>query len=878
MRIHRIRIQHCGGVEDCEVVFADEGVTIIEGQNEVGKTTLLRAVDYIIEYPDSSNAGPVKSIKPVGRDEGAEVEVDVSTGPYRFTYRKRWHRQKLTELTVVEPRHEQLTGRDAHGRVQAMLDESLDEALWSALKLTQGSELSQATFAEGGSLGRALDQAAGGDAGDGREDDLWSRVQDERARYWTATGQPKVDRTALATKLDDARSRVADLTAELRDLDADTEAVSGLVDQAGLLDQRARDSEDEVRDLETRQQAIASYRNDVRQLEVECAAARARYEFRAEAVDRRHGLAERVDEHRRSAEAADEDVERAGPTRRAAEAEHKSLSDELERARQNLDAAEADHRQASDDESYRRQQIELEQLSERHERTVNAQDLLTAAEAVVESSLVDDQLLAGIEAANLNQVRAEAAAASGAVALEATALADVDLLIDGSPTSLAKSETTEVVINDTAEIMVGELLRLDVRAGSEAHDLAGRLTTARAALARLCQQAGVEDVDQAQAANRARRDAERTITEASKTIKQDLRDLTLESLAQKVARLTERTESYEAGRPAGPSVPEDFEAAKLVTVERETALTEARESVARLDGEVRVAATTLGEAEVGDATLAEKARQARSNLTIAESELETVRADKPDATLLDEATSAKGELGKATVDLTDAEQALRVQDPESVEALLQNAVAARRRTADELRVNLEETQRLRTSLEIKGEEGLAFDLDEAETELQHLEREHERVEARARAAEMLHQVLDEHRTKAHRRYVAPFKDGIEQLGRIVFGESLEVELDEDLRVARRTLDGVTVDFDLLSTGAQEQLGLIGRLACAAIVSADGGAPVVFDDALGWTDPARLDRMGAAIALAGRKCQIIVLTCTPGRYANVGTANVVRLPA
>ena len=28
---------------------------------------------------------------------------------------------------------------------------------------------------------------------------------------------------------------------------------------------------------------------------------------------------------------------------------------------------------------------------------------------------------------------------------------------------------------------------------------------------------------------------------------------------------------------------------------------------------------------------------------------------------------------------------------------------------------------------------------------------------------MLHQVLDEHRTKAHRRYVAPFKDGIEQL-------------------------------------------------------------------------------------------------------------------
>jgi len=86
-----------------------------------------------------------------------------------------------------------------------------------------------------------------------------------------------------------------------------------------------------------------------------------------------------------------------------------------------------------------------------------------------------------------------------------------------------------------------------------------------------------------------------------------------------------------------------------------------------------------------------------------------------------------------------------------------------------------------------------------------------------------------------------------------------------------------LDFDQLSDGAQEQLGLIGRLACATIVSADGGAPVVFDDALGWTDPTRLDRMGAAIRSAGQSCQIIVLTCTPGRYGNVGTARVVQLP-
>ena len=98
-------------------------------------------------------------------------------------------------------------------------------------------------------------------------------------------------------------------------------------------------------------------------------------------------------------------------------------------------------------------------------------------------------------------------------------------------------------------------------------------------------------------------------------------------------------------------------------------------------------------------------------------------------------------------------------------------------------------------------------------------------------------------------------------------------------MTRRTLDDVTLDVDQLSAGAREQLGLLSRLACAVIVSPDGGgAPVIIDDALGWSDPPHLVRMGATIAAAGKECQIIILTCTPGRYAHVGNAKVIRRPA
>ena len=82
----------------------------------------------------------------------------------------------------------------------------------------------------------------------------------------------------------------------------------------------------------------------------------------------------------------------------------------------------------------------------------------------------------------------------------------------------------------------------------------------------------------------------------------------------------------------------------------------------------------------------------------------------------------------------------------------------------------------------------------------------------------------------------------------------------------------------LGEHALEQLAVISRLACAATVSPDGGgAPVIIDDALGWSDPDRLERMGAAIAAAGEQCQVIILTCTPGRYAHIGNATTIRLP-
>lgn len=202
---------------------------------------------------------------------------------------------------------------------------------------------------------------------------------------------------------------------------------------------------------------------------------------------------------------------------------------------------------------------------------------------------------------------------------------------------------------------------------------------------------------------------------------------------------------------------------------------------------------------------------------------------------------------------------------------------------DDSRVMESDLTKVTTELEIKGEQGLQDQLDSVESTLAHLQRDKEQQDRRAAAAQLLYDRLGAHRAEAKRSYVRPFREQVENLGRIVFGPSLSVELDpEDLQITSRTLGGVTIPYESLSTGAKEQLCVISRLACAALVnprtpdSPDIGAPVIIDDAFGYSDPSRLERLGAVLNLAGRQSQVIVLTCTPERYRNIGTADVVRL--
>ena len=876
MRLHRLRLRNYRGVAECDVSFSTDGVTIVDGPNEVGKTSLPEALQLAIDLPDSSRHARVTSVKPVGSDKAPEVEIVLSSGNYKLVYHKRWLRQPATTLEVKSPHGESRTGRRAHDRVQEILEETLDEDLWRALRIDQGTELSMPLF-DLPSMGRALDRAAGGDLATSREDTLWDRISEEYGKYWTATGQTRAVVRSLERTVVEAKHDVDEFSRKLEEIERDTNRMSHLVGDAKSLDLARKASEIRESELANQLESMQRLVEAIERLTDHLDSANEKRDRAAADQSHRRQLIDTVNTRNRDLASLQAEAEQAAQVLDTATRRHDKATADLDAALAALRAAESNWQVAVEDRDHLRRQMEVAQLRERHDRYVQAEKVLKEAEAFLESSVVDDALLDRIEQAYLDYERAKAAADSAAASVETTALRDITVHIDRETVELATNEAHRTLADHELVLEIPNIARICVSAGAEAKGLAQERSKTREVYRRLCDQGKVANLSEARSAAQQRRDKERNHEEALKTIKQNLRDLTADLLLDKVNELSKRVASYPQERSQCSAIPSDYDESKRIASDsaRSLALRKATQRVC--EDSANAASAAVQEAQSDERVLIARIEDARRNRDAAVADLAQAREVASDDALAGTLALSQQGADEALKSLDDAQARLEAQDRDSLRARLDSARKAMKRAIEGIQSNREEQNRLRISLDLRGEQGLHTDRDEALDRLRRNERDHDSTKARAEAARLLYETFEKHRRESRQRYVEPFKERIDQLGRIVFGPTFAVELNDDLGIARRTLDGITLDANQLSTGAREQLGVLSRLACAAIVSVeDGGAPVIIDDALGWSDPERLESMGTAITAAGKRCQVIVLTCTPGRYINVSQAKVIAL--
>ncbi len=871
MRLHRLILTNYRGVAHREIDFPDHGVVVVVGANEIGKSSMIEALDLLLESKDRSAKKDVKQVKPTHADVGAEVTAEISTGPYRFVYHKRFHKSPQTKLTIEAPRREQLTGDEAHERVRAMLAETMDTGLWQAQRVLQAASTAAVDLSGCDALSRALDVAAGDTATlSGTEPMLIERIDTEYARYFTPTGRPTGEWSAAVTALADAEAEVARCAELLAEVDERAERHAQLTEQlAGLVeDQAAADARHKA--AQAASATITALREQRHNAQLVAAAAHAT----ASAAEAAHAERQRLCDElaARTAAVAGLDTEIAAAIQAQAAAE--SAAEAADRA-----AAEAAQGLAAADQRVATARRVVDQLTARDEADRLAARLtrIDATERDLEQVAVEltgivvtEPLLRRIEDAAAALDRAQASLAAISATLELTAAADIELMIEGEHTPLPAGQSWSATVTDATQVDVPGLLSVRVRPGDSAREASAKYAAAQDELTEALAEAQAVDLAEARGADRRRRELQGSrdqLTAALAALRGD----------DEVPALRARLEQLRAehGEVSAQITPEDARA------ERDAA--EALRALADTDGESRRqaaqdAAARRTEASTRVTLLQDKVATQRAELDAVTQRLTTQRASVGDEDLAATAESSRQALSTAQQRVTELSEQLAAAAPDAVDAELADAD----RAAQALRTRHAETARAQHEVEVElavfGTEGRRGKLDAAQITREHAAAEHDRIGQRARAVMLLRSTMNRHRDDTRRRYVEPFRAEIQRLGAQVFGADFEVDVDTDLKICARTLDGRTVPYESLSGGAKEQLGILTRLAGAALVAKEDSVPVVIDDALGFTDPDRLEKMGAVFDAVGAQGQVIVLTCSPDRYRSVKDAHRIDLSA
>ncbi|MFT3714735.1 MAG: AAA family ATPase [Gordonia sp. (in: high G+C Gram-positive bacteria)] len=861
MRLHRLEITDFKGIDHREVSFADTGVTVVNGANEAGKSSMIEALDLLLGERADSKKKSVKAVQPSGRDVGSEVTAELTCGDHRFRYFKRFNSRPETTLTILEPRREQLTGRAAHERVQQILDASLDNALFDALRLLQTTDPDIGGLADSSALSRALDLAVGsGQDSSGTADDdtaLVDAVESEYRRYFTATGRETGE---LAT----ARQAAAEADAEVTARRAARDAVAEAADELPAVDAELRALTDDLLHANEEVASAVAARAQARELVATVEHARTKVAQKQSAlqlVERRRE--ERTERDRQVNElaarvTADEatlaDTVSAAETadREAAELEtslHGSRT-ERDRRRSELDAAVAAEAAAS-----------VRERIERIDRILAEVTAATTRREAFDAEVAKNPVTAA-EVAEANRLShaitaAQATVDAAAALIEVTALSDRPVEVDGA----AIDGTVELTAVGQSVVEVPGVVRVVVQGAASTQALADELAAARRAADVLISRCGVASLDEIADRAEARAAAGRAATEIETAIRRLLDGSTPE-------KLTAMRDQLAAALPDDESVPE-LSAAELRVAERD--LSDLIAKAERTAADRRAAADN---ARTRAELLAAGLERLRADLSEGRETLLTDRAKYSDEALDGAVATARADLDHVEGELDAAETEAECADIARLEAVCAEAEDRVARLRERERTLENRKVALRTQLELFRTENRLDELADAEAAASAAHDDLRRVSERAQGARVLHETLNRKRTESRSRYVAPFTACLEELAAPVFGESVRFEVDDDFTITSRTLDGTTVPVSDLSGGAREQLGLIARLACARIVDAADGVPVIVDDALGYSDPDRLASMTAVLGQAATSAQIIVLTCDPDRYALVPDATTI----
>ena len=890
MKLRRLSVnQFKRFVEPTQLGELSDGLNLIVGPNELGKSTLLDALQAVLFQRYRSRAEPIRALQNDRNRAAPVVELVFEIDGTEYTLTKRFIKNAYAQLrcpdgTLLEADAAEAELRRLLGFAEADRGGASPETLgmWGVLWVQQGHsfnklalpDLARASLSAslesevgmvlGGRRGRELPQVIGK-----RRDELITAKQ-RRPQGDYKDARDKV--TGLEQRLDERKQRKLEI-AETLDKLATAEA------QLKRLDEGNQDRDDQAELAEARKRL-----EKVRQHELRLEADRSKLQNQQQRLEQAQGIqsaraslrTELADQQRQLSRAR-KDLDGLQQREREALVPLEQLRQAVNDAEDAVEEAEQSEAQARYTLDVINRSAELRELLRRQEDIADAQRRLNDAQYQAQQIKVTEKSLQRIrqaeDAAKQATVQLKTAAPRIRFDIPSDRLAGIE--VAGAPLTdptmtIEALEQVAVVIPERGRILVDPAI-------PNRDKLLRAQRTAQTKLRAALKQAGAQSLVDAE----AQRDQRRTFEATAKATERELKRRTPSDDAlmfqDRIEELSRWQESLSSEWQATELPERDYAEAALRNTQTELRNAKNEERAASVALEERRQAVEKHRMGVFKAQTAvdsqtEVIQQREKKLS---NDVETTSDEQLDAATQAAERAVEEQQGSVSKLEEDGSGSERPR----LEARIKRLESAIEQRADSRTSLKTEIARLSERIEINDSAGIDEAIEHTQHELELATNELNYLEREIKVLDLLSDTLRAAESDAKERYLAPVVKRVRPYLQMLFPNA-EITMDENLNITGISrLNGYEEPFNHLSMGTQEQIAVLVRLAFAEMLI-DQGTPaaVVLDDALAFSDDQRMRSMFDILWHAAQRVQIVVFTCREQLFEGLGAYRLELSPA
>jgi len=847
MRIQRIAVGNFRKLRDpVEIEGLQPGLNVIVGDNEEGKSTLLKAVQAAFFDKHSMTGQAVEAMLPFGSRVQPNVEVEFEIGGVGYSLRKGFFQNKFAQLKGAEGSWENAAAEDKLKKILGFTSPSQGSAkdknrgLSGPLWVEQGRAYESLKFNEDAK--KALDEAieqeleAANAGDDGRE--LLSDCRVKVGIYYTPiTGAEKrilTDQRELVASLE---QELQSLTQKIQEYDGKLNDIEEIMREVPKLKKDCKNAQREVDSIRVKVGQVEKTEGKVANAKEKVEAANARFETANLRFQARTERKEEFDNKER-------DAKRRRKEFSILDKGHKDAKRKLEISNKELQKAQIECKRA-----------ELKASSDKLAKAKTIAKKIAKNEEAIEEIPISnedaDDLRRLQGKLNIQQARLEAMATT--------------LVFSPSRNQSVSTNGEQVEIDEPRRITEKALFELKgfgelaVTPGGDEEDIRECRSLVNALNKQLIDGLSALRYSSVEEADEAWTRKEELLNEIGmdEAELQRLAPEGLESLRLGIERLREDL-PQEAAESETPVLSVDEAGGKKRDAQRKWE--DANQDFSTIQGTWNHEKGAI--------------RQLEENIAQLKAGLDRDRELNPDEVLEENSRNAEEAHQKRQSKLNKLNAELRELNPDSTRNKLVDKEQFHGNLQSLLDTKTQQKNALEGELRGLGALGLEEEIGKKHRECEAARKELERLVLDAEAWKLLRDTLlkaqDEERVP-----ITPLVKCLALYVGMVFPDA-NLHLNEHSLEIDRLHRGGDEPFDSLSIGTREQIAVLVRLAMADLLR-EQGKPVmlILDDPLVNSDDGRFKGMARALRKAARNLQILILTCHEHRYKSLG-AKIIRL--